>query len=706
MNQVSGTYNLLVEEWVPVLRTNGQPCRVGIRAALTEAGSIRQIAASNPMDNVAILRFLLAVLQWCKPERSEEERREPEDAEGIPGDWLARLDGVRTGFDLLGEDTGFFQDQTAWAEVEQKEKAKKGKSADDEGGGFRPATDLLQELPSGTTVAHFRHTRDARDALCPACCAVGLVRLSAFAPASAHGTHQQKPSGLNGARPVYAIASGGSLLADLAANWPLPSVVAASDAPWWEDPEEPTDKDTIGPQRAFTWQPRRAWLERPRDDQTAGICSACGDKDRLVRRIALLPGWKRPFGKGPWPADPHLLSVHRPATRSKPPGADPVSFPGPAQPASVLARSWRRPYLGVLQRKAAACAPAQMAAVTCAGPAANKALYQDAAALSAPPVPPGVAQDAAETLQRLAGAMGQLRDVLRQSTPNPKRQHPNRMAALDAQSASLEALLREQFDHWLRSATTKEEAGIGHRLVGQLLPVVRAAVEAATPGSPLRRQEALRRARAALGDALKTLSPAPESPDADEAREAEHESTEEFIGKLEDLKEGERSRLRRLAGQPLDETLPGFDLFTGLWWPLRERNPQAPRRETSWLVARLYGAFPVPHVRRDGAARALAQVLGTCERKPREENAQRRFRARFDALLCSPLPALEPHLHWALSVVADAVERRTCTGLDWAQLLDDLSIWDRGGEHRRKRDIRDIWAEDYLNAAEPPEGRS
>ena len=131
--------------------------------------------------------------------------------------------------------------------------------------------------------------------------------------------------------------------------------------------------------------------------------------------------------------------------------------------------------------------------------------------------------------------------------------------------------------------------------------------------------------------------------------------TEKFIRQLEALKEGERSRLRRLAGKPLDETLQGFDLFTGLWWPLRAKSPRAPRRETSWLATKLYGAVQIPHVRpADPFARpTLPRVLGQCE--PREEYGRPRFRARFDALLCSQLSALEPHLRWALSVLGDAV---------------------------------------------------
>jgi hypothetical protein len=201
--------------------------------------------------------------------------------------------------------------------------------------------------------------------------------------------------------------------------------------------------------------------------------------------------------------------------------------------------------------------------------------------------------------------------------------------------------------------------------------------------------------------------------------------TATFIQRLQSLKEGERSRLRRLAGQPLDETLSGFDLFTGLWWPLREKNQFAPRRETSWLVAKLYGAFPITHLNRDEKAvcPTLARLLGRCEpphtacqhaallssappdREParRQFLEARRYRRRFDALLQSTLSGLEPHLRWALSVVTKAVAGRVrwvtdVSGVDWVQLLDDLSIWDRAEEHRRERDIRDIWAEAYLGA--------
>ena len=59
-------FNLLDEKWIPVLQHDGRWDRVSIRTALIQAARIRQIAASNPMDHVALLRFLLAVLYWCR----------------------------------------------------------------------------------------------------------------------------------------------------------------------------------------------------------------------------------------------------------------------------------------------------------------------------------------------------------------------------------------------------------------------------------------------------------------------------------------------------------------------------------------------------------------------------------------------------------------------------------------------------------------
>lgn len=64
MTRHTENFNLLWEPWIPVLRSDGATQRLGILDTLKQAHNIRQIAASNPMDRIAILRFLLSVVYW------------------------------------------------------------------------------------------------------------------------------------------------------------------------------------------------------------------------------------------------------------------------------------------------------------------------------------------------------------------------------------------------------------------------------------------------------------------------------------------------------------------------------------------------------------------------------------------------------------------------------------------------------------------
>jgi CRISPR type I-E-associated protein CasB/Cse2 len=153
-------------------------------------------------------------------------------------------------------------------------------------------------------------------------------------------------------------------------------------------------------------------------------------------------------------------------------------------------------------------------------------------------------------------------------------------------------------------------------------------------------------------------------------------ATEEYIRNLVHLKSGELGLLRKHAGQGLDETVDGLDLFTGLWWPLRQKNERAPRREVAWLIAKLYAFCPVPH-----SDDTLACQLRKC--KPSREET--RFQQRFDRLLTSPLNQIEPALRWALNLLASRDLK-----VNWVKLTDDLSVWER--ESTRLK-----WAEQYLD---------
>jgi len=153
-------------------------------------------------------------------------------------------------------------------------------------------------------------------------------------------------------------------------------------------------------------------------------------------------------------------------------------------------------------------------------------------------------------------------------------------------------------------------------------------------------------------------------------------ATEQYIRVLTNLKSGELGLLRTHAGQGLDQTVDGFDLFTGLWWPLRQKNERAPRREVAWLIAKLYASCPIPQ-----SEDTIACQLRRCQ--PSNESDKIRFE-RFDRMLILPLSQIEPALRWALDLLASRN-----LGVDWVKLTDDLSAWER--ESTRLK-----WAQQYL----------
>ena len=269
------TYNLVDEPWIPVLYRDGRWERVGIRKALEEAGEIRQIAASNPMDRVAILRFLLALLYWCRGNPSDE-LNATLDAPFL-SEWFAKIEENRECFELLGNGKRFYQDITAKRN--------------------RASTDLIQEIPAGNNFWHFRHSTDGVDGICPSCCTLGLLRLPLF---SVSGLPDLK-SGINGTPPIYVIPYGISLLETLRINW-IPC--ANIGMPVWVQPDlRPIPGENVPLLTGLTMLSRRVFLHNPVEQP--GACTECGTRNTpLIRTCDFQTAGKQENDQ--W-NDPHVI---------------------------------------------------------------------------------------------------------------------------------------------------------------------------------------------------------------------------------------------------------------------------------------------------------------------------------------------------------------------------------------------------------------
>ncbi len=273
MHWKTESYDLLREDWIPILWCNGRFSRAGIREVLTKAHRIKQIAAPNPMDRVAIIRFLLALLYWSKG-------NPPNDAHGVVGEsfpesWFQRLEDADT-FRLLGHGQRFYQDPSAQR--------------------CRPITDLLQEIPTGNNFWHFRHATDYTDGLCPRCIALGLLRLPLFAVSGLPNLM----AGINGAPPIYAVPCGASLYDTLVSNW-LPRM-PLGEPTWAGTQTAPNPHDDVPLLEGLTLRSRKVWLHEPCG--ATRPCVGCGKNDVLIYKCGFETAGKQENDR--W-HDPHVF---------------------------------------------------------------------------------------------------------------------------------------------------------------------------------------------------------------------------------------------------------------------------------------------------------------------------------------------------------------------------------------------------------------
>ncbi|MFH1740330.1 MAG: type I-E CRISPR-associated protein Cse1/CasA [bacterium] len=312
------SYNLLEERWIPVLWNDGNQNRVGIKDTLTEAHRIRQIAATNPMDRVAILRFLLALLYWCKGNPPTD--TDVTSGDSFPADWFSKLNENKDCFNLLVEGKRFYQ--------YRKE-------------GDKPLTAdyLFHEIPTGTNFSHFRHSTDGMNGLCPACCAIGLLRLPVFSTSGGRG----KPPNINAKPPIYVIPLGDSLAETLRLSWRSASHLGT---PAWEKPDlRLPETGEVPLLTGLTWLPRRVWLGNQQEGKAN--CISCGRRDRLILSCVFAPiGSTRTDEDGPgriW-RDPHVIYE-----QSKKGDVTSLHSTNALDAADAGAGQWTRPMAGSLR---------------------------------------------------------------------------------------------------------------------------------------------------------------------------------------------------------------------------------------------------------------------------------------------------------------------------------------------------------------------
>lgn len=290
---VSTDFDLLAESWIPVLDRAGAPQEVGLIECLSRAHELREVADASPLVTYGVYRFLAAVLQTYLRLPDEDAWVDVWEHDRFDAGFLDKVLSECTGrLRLFDPDHPFYQS----GDVPLPAPGARRPSGDPKTVGY-----LFPEASTGTNIVHFSHPGDGDHALCPACCARGLVALSPFATSGGAGI---KPS-LNGVPPIYVLPGSRSLFEALLLNYVLPRFqpsLAAPDDPgprWARDGIVATrsEQSQVGFVESLTWAPRRVRLF----PSAGGRCSRCRHTvPVLVRQMLFAQGVSRPKSLPAW----------------------------------------------------------------------------------------------------------------------------------------------------------------------------------------------------------------------------------------------------------------------------------------------------------------------------------------------------------------------------------------------------------------------
>jgi CRISPR system Cascade subunit CasA len=323
---VTTRFNLVEDPWLPVLGQSG-PQLVSIRTALRDSRTIREFDGLGPLESVATLRLLVAILV--------DTLRWETTAEWGEAWALGHFDATRVDaylgrhaqrFDLFDDADPFYQVAT----LEPINST-----------GVKPVALVMPEVASGNNTPLFSSLVDDRvPPLSGGQAAIRLITLQGFDtagiktgvkgdPATVAGKTTGNPTGPLGGLGVV-MAMGRNLFETLMLNYPL-GPIATDDRPAWLRSIGPSWKrrPAVGILDLLTWQSRRVRLIVNGSGLVDRVIVAAGDRldhtplfepHTLFRQAKDGPVAQRParhqVGRTPWRGLTSLLTLAPSAERT------------------------------------------------------------------------------------------------------------------------------------------------------------------------------------------------------------------------------------------------------------------------------------------------------------------------------------------------------------------------------------------------------
>ncbi|MBX3395398.1 MAG: type I-E CRISPR-associated protein Cse1/CasA [Phycisphaerae bacterium] len=305
------SFSLVSSPWISVTLIDGQSRVCSLKELLADAHAIARIGESSPLINVAMLRFLIALVSDGLRDRvgCEEDliRLTARTETGLQSDAVAAI--------IAPLETATARDGGSQASYFDAEVIKNIPGWDAPNTP-QSASQLLAEIPSGTNIVHFNHAYDADPPLCVGCMLKGRLAESAFARGGlGPAISRNLLSTIGGSEPRYVIPYADTLLKTLLLNL----IVGDRGRPSWVAIHGRAD-GVPGPVARMTWRPR---LVTPvSNSQSDEPCCHCGEShfDRFTKVVVAdtYNHANSPYGAKQdveqWkssPDDPHLIPSNK-----------------------------------------------------------------------------------------------------------------------------------------------------------------------------------------------------------------------------------------------------------------------------------------------------------------------------------------------------------------------------------------------------------
>ena len=225
------SFDLLTEQWIPVLSLDGTTSEIGLLELYKNAHKYSEINLPNAMDEYALYRFLILFLEAAYRPSSSEDLLDILNEVSISTEVLSKYvelcksEGVS--FDIFDEKRPFLQ-STPDPKYDTDKQIKSVASLD-------------YSRSSGNNHVHFDHTMECDAVMTAKQAARALITLQVFCTAGLQG-----PSNVNGVPPLFWMIRGNNLLKTLILSMEIPTQSDDKSLELWRDTQ------TIVPDKKIT----------------------------------------------------------------------------------------------------------------------------------------------------------------------------------------------------------------------------------------------------------------------------------------------------------------------------------------------------------------------------------------------------------------------------------------------------------------------